>query len=833
MHVGVKTSLFGHKINNIYAVLDGIADSGFQGVEFSQRPDHLGVPDAETLARLLFDRGLTLLSITNGTLQERLTFLQGVESEYTYVSHWDLEQCPELITPEIAPVLHPGLFCPIQNLDDVVQMLNQWDCVGLILDTSHMHMVGENVADCLDRCPGNVVAVHLKDWLPEFGRSGPRYSRGFTLLGEGSVDLDGAIKTLQEFSFQGWLVAEVDQPRVDTITAFDHTAQWLIEKKLIWNQYQEPDTKLLENISGHTRGSFAPESEVEFLSRISLAGTRDLADFYAELAECFNDIIPSHLVSVWACSPSQSHLALMARSGKLRNVSDSGLLFQAKEMLSGIAIARQAAYSTFDLREKYPGKQYGYDHRAFRQEKLLEDWPIGQMVSIPITSYGKRNYTRIVVNVCPLKAITIEEEQILRMTEAVAIAADNVLDRLCAAAITRVNLLASQTNNKREFLQGLLGLIRDVISCEATAIFLENQTGSRLALEETTGTVWSPGYSQYYAKGDGSTTSRVWEVGLPKSKAGDLMQDHFSKSEERVSGTGKACIWMPINSSGNETIGVIRCRNKLIGPNMFLDEDAAILAAMTEAIAPHLKVLMDKERRTTSLQRLNHEMGRPITGILSAADHLARTDGVDRLTNYDFVGDISSWANLLARLVCNSDILGYSPEELDLAVTKNYLMRDVIAPAVKHLEIEVRDRGFSPRRIEYGNFKEVPLIHIDKNQFQQVVFNLLNNSIKHAYNDPNAFRVEIDGAHNRDQYLIWFRDWGPGIPAEASERIFEEGFHRSTGQHTVAGQGFGLSIVKTIIEAHDGQIVLTKRQMPTEFTIYLPDYLKDRGPRRF
>jgi two-component system, OmpR family, sensor kinase len=52
-------------------------------------------------------------------------------------------------------------------------------------------------------------------------------------------------------------------------------------------------------------------------------------------------------------------------------------------------------------------------------------------------------------------------------------------------------------------------------------------------------------------------------------------------------------------------------------------------------------------------------------------------------------------------------------------------------------------------------------------------------------------------------------DTGPGIPSEERERVFDR-FYRSPGNDVPTGSGLGLAIVKTVVEKHDGTVVLTE-----------------------
>src|ERR1043166_3163914 len=93
----------------------------------------------------------------------------------------------------------------------------------------------------------------------------------------------------------------------------------------------------------------------------------------------------------------------------------------------------------------------------------------------------------------------------------------------------------------------------------------------------------------------------------------------------------------------------------------------------------------------------------------------------------------------------------------------------------------------------------------DADRLQQVLFNLVENAIKYGKNEG---RVSIGGrnlAENRVE--LWVQDDGPGIPAEARERVFERFYRvdRARSRET-GGTGLGLAIVKHIVQAHGGDV---------------------------
>lgn len=264
---------------------------------------------------------------------------------------------------------------------------------------------------------------------------------------------------------------------------------------------------------------------------------------------------------------------------------------------------------------------------------------------------------------------------------------------------------------------------------------------------------------------------------------------------------------------------------------MFTEDDIAILDSIGQVAVPYIQILLDKNRRAKALGRLTHELRIPLVAIRGAAEFMLNTKGVNTIFDYDYPGDIWSWSELMRRLLGNADLFRYRSQPLPLRATPTLLRGDVIAPAVKQVRMLLQERNFSLHNINYGLFDQIPRLWIDPNQFQQVIFNLLSNAIKHCFDDPKSFQVSIDGEKKGNKYVIFFRDWGPGIESEMREAIFEEGIRTLEAiKNNITGQGLGLWVVRQIIEAHEGKVKLTNLHLPTEFSIILPDFLASRPP---
>jgi signal transduction histidine kinase len=119
---------------------------------------------------------------------------------------------------------------------------------------------------------------------------------------------------------------------------------------------------------------------------------------------------------------------------------------------------------------------------------------------------------------------------------------------------------------------------------------------------------------------------------------------------------------------------------------------------------------------------------------------------------------------------------------------------------------------------DYQN--DLPLVHADHIQLQQVILNLVKNAIDAMSGRPfgeRHLRVAT-GSDGHSDVSFSIRDSGPGIPAEDRERIFNPFF--TTKLH---GMGLGLSICRTIVEEHGGNLRLTETGPGSStFEIVLP-----------
>lgn len=108
----------------------------------------------------------------------------------------------------------------------------------------------------------------------------------------------------------------------------------------------------------------------------------------------------------------------------------------------------------------------------------------------------------------------------------------------------------------------------------------------------------------------------------------------------------------------------------------------------------------------------------------------------------------------------------------------------------------------------------------DENLLMHVVQNILGNAVK--YNKPDG-KIWITVSDERDYVRVDIQDTGIGIAVEDQNKIFDKYYRGKIGDVTIKGNGLGLSIVRMIIEKHDGLIwVESKLDKGSTFSFTIP-----------
>jgi two-component system, NtrC family, sensor kinase len=120
--------------------------------------------------------------------------------------------------------------------------------------------------------------------------------------------------------------------------------------------------------------------------------------------------------------------------------------------------------------------------------------------------------------------------------------------------------------------------------------------------------------------------------------------------------------------------------------------------------------------------------------------------------------------------------------------------------------------------IFFNRGNDLPMVMACENHLQSVWMNLIMNAIEAIGDAPG--KIEISTKFDGNSFIVRIQDNGGGIPNEYVGQIFEPFF---TTKHNEEGTGLGLTSVKRIVQAHNGQIMVESEEgKGTTFTVVLP-----------
>jgi PAS domain S-box-containing protein len=208
-----------------------------------------------------------------------------------------------------------------------------------------------------------------------------------------------------------------------------------------------------------------------------------------------------------------------------------------------------------------------------------------------------------------------------------------------------------------------------------------------------------------------------------------------------------------------------------------------------------------------------HEVRNPLNAIMAVTEAMVQDLGSDPGA-IEYLGHIRTQVQRLATLM--KDLL-----DLGKPIQPSSMRKESIS-AICEMGILLWKQSASKSRIDVlydqGRDDEPMTVIANADRLQQVIFNLLENAARHS---PPDSRIEINVSRSSDGYIrVQLKDQGCGIPGENIGIVFDPFFTTSKN-----GIGLGLSIVKNIVEQHEGRVALKNNDPPPGCTamIELPE----------
>ncbi len=243
--------------------------------------------------------------------------------------------------------------------------------------------------------------------------------------------------------------------------------------------------------------------------------------------------------------------------------------------------------------------------------------------------------------------------------------------------------------------------------------------------------------------------------------------------------------------------------------------DPRILRARTSPILDRvggqsgLITIMHDVTREREIDRLKsdfistaaHELRTPLASIFGYSELLMSEAEFPEADRQEYLACIHEKAGNLDRLV--DDLLDLSRLESGRLIFVNQEDFSLNA-SIRNLVASYR-REFPGHRFEAHLPAGEPVIHADQGKFHRLLENLLSNAVKYS---PGGGLIGVEVELTPGGWRVSVQDEGVGMKPEELERAFEKFFRAAPADRGVRGMGLGLSICKSIVEAHGGEITM-------------------------
>lgn len=210
------------------------------------------------------------------------------------------------------------------------------------------------------------------------------------------------------------------------------------------------------------------------------------------------------------------------------------------------------------------------------------------------------------------------------------------------------------------------------------------------------------------------------------------------------------------------------------------------------------------EERLRFFTNITHELRTPLTLILGPLEDLAADDSLTTGSRRK-VEMINRSAGRLRDLI--NQILEFRKTE-----TQNRTLtvaRGDVGQFVKEIVLNYKELNRNPEvEISYYQPGKLPKVYFDSEVVATVLNNLLSNAVK--YTERGSIDITIEAKDDKE-IMISVADTGYGIAAEALPHIFDR-YYQAKGNHQASGTGIGLSLVKSLVDLHEAQIMVESEE---------------------
>ena len=202
---------------------------------------------------------------------------------------------------------------------------------------------------------------------------------------------------------------------------------------------------------------------------------------------------------------------------------------------------------------------------------------------------------------------------------------------------------------------------------------------------------------------------------------------------------------------------------------------------------------------------VSHELKTPLSIIINIIELLKDQKKITLQERNKFMKILSKESLKMKSII--EDLLNLTKIETDLTkkITKVVDLNKIIIDSINRTETRAKKNGI---KIKYARLKSANILG-ESNQLQQMIVNIIDNSIKYA-DKKSLINIELKDSENR--LILSFKDKGKGISQRLIPRITER-FYRVPDVRikSIEGTGLGLAIVKHIAIRHKAELKITSK----------------------
>ncbi len=419
-----------------------------------------------------------------------------------------------------------------------------------------------------------------------------------------------------------------------------------------------------------------------------------------------------------------------------------------------------------------------------------------------------------------------DQDLLLSLARHAAIEIERIRSEKKVLHLRKIEQKIANEQNYEKIIEAVLQGITETLKFEIVNISLVNQERTHIKSEYVRGISESQ-ISKFKIKADHSLLSNDIQADIVRTKIIEVPSKDDWRFDQVIyqefAHQNLIRVFIPmIEAISNLVIGTVEAGYNRKYRKYIYEWDVQILESFV-----YVAVQALERRKSVWLDRITHELKAPTVGIRANASFLQRRlNQIDQSLICIKLNDIMADSKMLIYQIKQLESFwrgsNYKSEEIERVL----VIKNVVIKTINQFKSIINERGLPILNIKTPrDNRDIQLaIYTDKILLNQVVYNLLMNSIKYAEEDPEKFKIVVDIKENRGNFLkLSFKDWGIGIQDEYKEKIFEEGFRESAAMRkNVSGSGLGLFISRKIMRGMKGDLQLINNYKPTEFllTIY-------------